>query len=873
MDIQKELSKIISDDHPDFWVHALAKVIRKSELDDEDFHQIIQLLKKEYKLIKDEEIEFSVLECQPSDLISSKSVEQKVNLKKIYNVNNINALSSDSEINFSSNSLNIVYGDNGAGKSGYARILREICRFRGARPKILKNIFKGTSQGKQSADIKYVNDGKDHIFNWIYQKNEDSILKNISVFDRNSATKYIEEKNEVAFRPFVLKVLDDFARSLDGVRNRIETMIDNSLERSFIEHFEEKGNDVSAFIFNLSKDSDIKVLEELTNITKEDEEEIERLEVKIGQLKAKETKKRIKELGAKQKRIENLKKRIICLKFEFRNSFILSCKKIKEEKETLEEAAELASSEKFEGEPLSGVGTNTWLELWNSAKKYSTKHAYPNTSFPFIEDESRCVFCQQSLGVEAKRRIKSFDEFVKDDTNEKATKKKREFDETQRTINSLGFNVGELEDILNELEVDGLDNLVKELKASHTSSMLRKEKLVEAYKNDSSWEEIPSYYSIPLFEINKLINNHIKEIEKLQELDIEKELKKLEKELQFLKDRKTLKKLKDEVKKEIERKEYIHKLNQCKSVLNTRIVTTVSNNITETVITKRLHQTFESEIKKLGFSHFEIIVKKDSGSKAVTYHKLKIKDKEHLNIANILSEGEYRCIALAHFLSELLASNNKSGIVFDDPVSSLDHRWTTNIASRLVQESEERQVVVFTHDLTFLKRLIEFAEQDGIETNIQSLDRKRFETGIAVSSPPWYSQTVKKRIGELKQIHQALEKSYKEDLEVVYRSKASDLYGKLRETWEALVEQLLLNRVVERFGRAVQTKRLRMITDISDKDILLIDSAMAKCSQYLTGHDESSQFNDPLPLPDEIRNDISLIEDYRKALQTGRKRG
>ena len=72
-----------------------------------------------------------------------------------------------------------------------------------------------------------------------------------------------------------------------------------------------------------------------------------------------------------------------------------------------------------------------------------------------------------------------------------------------------------------------------------------------------------------------------------------------------------------------------------------------------------------------------------------------------------MSEGEHRCIALATFLSELSISEHQSSIIFDDPVSSLDHKWRNRIAKRIAIESKIRQVIVFTHDITFLLMLQE----------------------------------------------------------------------------------------------------------------------------------------------------------------------
>lgn len=52
-------------------------------------------------------------------------------------------------------------------------------------------------------------------------------------------------------------------------------------------------------------------------------------------------------------------------------------------------------------------------------------------------------------------------------------------------------------------------------------------------------------------------------------------------------------------------------------------------------------------------------------------------------VGQVLSEGEHRCVALAAFMAELATTENKSGIVFDDPVSSLDHMHREAVASAL----------------------------------------------------------------------------------------------------------------------------------------------------------------------------------------------
>ena len=70
-------------------------------------------------------------------------------------------------------------------------------------------------------------------------------------------------------------------------------------------------------------------------------------------------------------------------------------------------------------------------------------------------------------------------------------------------------------------------------------------------------------------------------------------------------------------------------------------------------------------------------------------------------LSAILSEGEQKVIALADFLAEVGLPKAPGPIVFDDPVNSLDYKRLEYVVNRVVQLSESRQVVVFTHNIWF----------------------------------------------------------------------------------------------------------------------------------------------------------------------------
>ena len=128
----------------------------------------------------------------------------------------------------------------------------------------------------------------------------------------------------------------------------------------------------------------------------------------------------------------------------------------------------------------------------------------------------------------------------------------------------------------------------------------------------------------------------------------------------------------------------------------------------------------------------------------------------------VLSEGEQRAIAIASFLAEIKLGKGRGGIVFDDPVSSLDHRRRWEVAERLVLESKERQVLVFTHDIYFLAILEQKSDAIGAALTMNYI--RRAAQGFGVHSPdlPFDVVGTKARVGQLRQMLVEAQKAKKD---------------------------------------------------------------------------------------------------------------
>ena len=116
-----------------------------------------------------------------------------------------------------------LLGDNGAGKSGYARILKRACRARHA-GKIEANVYGNQPPKAASADITYSIGGVvQPVERWQDSPQPHHILSAASVFDSDCAAVHIREKNEVAFRPFGLDVPDELAAACQAVKDALTT--------------------------------------------------------------------------------------------------------------------------------------------------------------------------------------------------------------------------------------------------------------------------------------------------------------------------------------------------------------------------------------------------------------------------------------------------------------------------------------------------------------------------------------------------------------------------------------------------------------------------------------------------------------------------
>jgi hypothetical protein len=323
-----------------------------------------------------------------------------------------------------------------------------------------------------------------------------------------------------------------------------------------------------------------------------------------------------------------------------------------------------------------------------------------------------------------------------------------------------------------------------------------------------------------------------------------------------------------QVRTEIQRLQRNAALDHCISETNTTPITHLGNSLAENVVTPRLRDRFAEEIGKLAGHWVRVELVRAEGRYGAPHYRVQLIARPDADVAKVLSEGEHTCVALAGFLTELATAEHKSTLVFDDPVSSLDHKWRARVARRLVEEAEERQIVVFTHDIVFLHDLIDGAERRGIPFTLRQLHRTGSGVGVVEHGTPWKAMRVEQRLDELEKRARAARPYQESGDEDRYAKAVANIYNGLRATWERALEYVAFQRIVQRHRDYVETRNLKKVTVLTEHDCDAFHNNFGKCCTITDSHDPSAARNPVTPDPAEMLQDIAALGDWVRSLRS-----
>lgn len=772
-----------------------------------------------------------------------------VQLVGLSNLAHINGFPVGRALDLLPSGMTVLFGENGVGKSGYARLLKNACRAR-RRDKVEPNAF--AAVGVPTADIAMLVDGQPRQTTWTQGAVSDGDLSMVSVYDAACAVDYVATEGPPAFLPYGLGQLNRLVAAQKEMQRRITVERDGiALNPRVFDPLRDQ-TVVGALVEGLGVETDIAAMKQLGELTPDESARITELEQALQDLNPEP---RAQALDRQAERLASSAQTARVQLDLVKDEALEELHKLYSGSIEAEAAYELAQQQLRGGdEVLPGTGNSLWKVLFDAAESFSTTDAYPDHPFPHTGDGARCVLCQTELAPDAKERMQRFAAFVVDHAATNAATATATLKAALTAIREIKFSPLDGPTLA---ELDAGDPALHLLAEASAKAWRDRQEWLESSVSTNDWSKL-----IPPLPIGERLDIKLtskseslkKEAATLRQSADPTARAKLEAELKELKARQAFALLLPQAEQYVTSCIKRQFLDKCITALTPAAISIKMTSLARQYVTAALAESMIMELHLLGYRRDvqpELTGRTEAGSTKVA---LRIKDSK-LDAHKVLSEGEQRAIALALFLAEIRSLPHRSAIIFDDPSTSLDHRYRRKMAERIVAIAAERQVIILTHDAVFLTELHNALRRDGQEASYKSIQWDG-APGQVTDGLTWETMTSKMRLNEIAEMAKNLKSAqggYMNDRQAEVISQA---YSKLRGTIERATREEFMNNTIQPFSNVVSVESFGAVIGHPQEEWdALIDIYDRSC-EAIEAHDTPGEHQLPLPEPSQLLRDI-----------------
>ncbi|MGA2441042.1 MAG: ATP-binding protein, partial [Tepidisphaeraceae bacterium] len=211
---------------PDWQRDALRRIIGVGPLTPDDLKELAAICRAKHGLLPAASAAPTAKPLTAAHTPGGPDGTSSVSLKRLSALTNVGRIPSDQEIVFgNAPGCTVIYGENGAGKSGYARVIKRACRARGTSQEIKPNAFATAPTSSATAKIECRVGAVETPVPWKDGTPADPRLGNIFVFDAFSADAHVGDNGPACFKPRGLDVLPELAKACDQIKAGLQTEI------------------------------------------------------------------------------------------------------------------------------------------------------------------------------------------------------------------------------------------------------------------------------------------------------------------------------------------------------------------------------------------------------------------------------------------------------------------------------------------------------------------------------------------------------------------------------------------------------------------------------------------------------------------------
>lgn len=851
---------------PEWQRDAARRLFQKEEgLSEDDYTELYTLLKVAHGLPNPDELKAEPLAAEhlPAEIKPGETVT----LKAMRELQNVNRIAPDQTLAFAETGITVIYGGNGSGKSGYARVMKRACRARDQSEQVHPNANDPAATGaiptaKFDIEIAGVADE----VSWSHDDVSPEKLSTIAFFDSRCARSYLTAEHDIAYLPYGLDIVENLANEvLPELTRRLDDEVAGiDIDTKPFEHLYDD-SEVGKQIAGLTAKSDEVTIKTLGTLSEEETKRITELNKALSEA---DPMAKAEDLSMSASRLKALGEKVIKPLTWVSNDAVEKLQKLDEAKSTAEEAEKRAAEALQAGETLlPGTGEQIWKALFDAARKYSTEVAYPEDEFPHTAEGAVCPLCQEPLG-DAGQRLQRFEQYVRDDVAKTTKKARKELDTAKAKVENADLAVG-LDATIGK-EVSLLDEVLPPIITAFEKSIEARRKSMLAALDSHDWTKVAKLTESPRKKIRVLATHQLKASRTFSRAADEEKKKKLTTECNELVARQNLAKSLDAVLALHQRMKDKVALKSCRTSLKTKPISDKSKEFASNAVTKELKKALDAEFNHLGIGHIKTKLNERT-EKGRMLHQLLLDLPTNKKLNEILSEGEQRAIAIGAFLAELALAKHACGIIFDDPVSSLDHWRRRDVAKRLVDEATCRQVIIFTHDTSFLGQLCDEIDAIGLTNSMLFLEWHGNCPGHVNDGLPWDHQGYKARINALEQAQSRLAKTWPAYPGEAEAATMRQQYDRLRATLERVIQDVVFNGVIKTYRDWIRVDSLAEVVGFEHSEFKAIDKLHKRSCKVVTAHDPSSAKAAPVPSAKDLGDDIEKLKNLVATIKQRRK--
>jgi len=800
----------------DEWVRLLvAEVIASARpVGESTIEKAYQLFRQEKALDKRE------LPVVPQLNVEARQDESAppLTLTRLSEVHGINALVSGSVIE-PHEGLTILYGENGTGKTGYSRVFKALANSRTA-DTILGDI-EADAVEEQSAELEFTLGDQAQTLAWAGERGVSPFTR-MSIFDSPAVMTHVDEDLDYVYVPAALALFKHVTAAIQAVTGQVDSAIAElgSGSTGLLSRFQ-RGSTIYPLIETLGASSDLVDLNSKARAGEADNTGLDSLAQVVAALRANTMGTQITALKSQQRVLTQAVAAAAALSTFDQTAYNASLVK----RAQLATDHETFRSELFAVADLPADPDDTWNDFIEGGDTYR-QHLVDLG----VHDADRCLYCRQPLLGPARDLLTRYSTYLEDKISEDIRTTDAALTAFKRQAATIQSN--EMAAFIEEYkdsdeanrptyfaQVEAIENTRSAVSAALTDNLPVDIKIVDLVTPAKS--TVAGALTTTGVSITDLENQQQNRVKVLDEKQTE---------LLELKDAVELGKSWPLIETQVKSAKEADRLRTLKKPMPqmARAVTELSKTASKKLINLSFDALFLEECEALRTPPMKLqFVGRDGKAQ-----RRKVMTGNH-KPSKVLSEGEQKVLALADFLAEARLAGITAPVIFDDPVSSLDHRRINEVAQRIARLADSIQVIVFTHDILFATTLLALFEDSKRCVYFQITDEDSKGKVTRATGPRW--DTLSGIRGKINSTIQIANQQEGETRDAFVRVG----YSWIRSWCEVFTETELLQGVTQRYQPNVGMTRLPKIkTDKLGEIIPKVTEVFEVACRYIDGHSQ-----------------------------------